>query len=392
MHKKRLRMWALTGAALSSVSVSAIALAENGRWHDWYLAPQATYILEDSSRDVKDAGGFTGVLGYRLNQRWDIEAHGFYYDYERDHEGHDYQTGLGLDALFVFNRGGRFQPHLSAGFGGQYTDTEEEDTIAPFLNAGVGFRVPIIQDGIAFRMDAKYVYDFTGNLGPEDIDPSLLGIGNDDGGLLGTDLLEADIDDRRGDFQDVRLYAGFELPLGPKESQRVVERIVEVPKVVEKVVEVPEKDSDGDGVPDRLDECPNTPPGTEVDRRGCAKEKQAIALRGVNFAFDRADLTPGSMRILDEAVSAMQGQPSMRVELAGHTDSIGSDGYNLRLSQRRAEAAKRYMGSRGIPNDRMVARGYGETEPIAPNTTPGGADNPEGRALNRRTELRVLEQ
>lgn len=412
MQKQSFKTWALMGAALSTVS--AAVLADNGRWHNWYIAPLATYIVEDSERNVEDAGGFTGVLGYQLSRRFDIEVQGFYYDYERDNGGQDYQSGLSVDGLVVFNRGGRIQPHISVGLGFNYTDTAGNDKTAPFLSAGVGARVPVIKDGLRLRFDAKYIYDFTGNLGREDdFPPQLLGLGGP-GGLLGLGLADADEDalllelredDRKGDFQDFRLYAGVEVPIGPKVVQaepkivevpapapppKIVEKIVEVP--VEKVVEVAERDSDGDGVPDRFDDCPNTPPGLEVDGRGCAKKAQAIPLRGVNFAFDRHDLTPSAQRILDDAVDAMIGQPTMRVELAGHTDSIGTNGYNLRLSQRRADAAKRYMVSRGIAPSRLVTRGYGETEPIAPNTTPDGQDNPEGRALNRRTELRVLEQ
>ena len=76
--------------------------------------------------------------------------------------------------------------------------------------------------------------------------------------------------------------------------------------------------------------------------------------------------------------------PGLRVELRGHTDSRGTPAYNLKLSQDRAAAVRAYLIAQGIPAARLVAKGYGETQPLAPNTTD------PGRALNRRTELRVL--
>jgi outer membrane protein OmpA-like peptidoglycan-associated protein len=80
----------------------------------------------------------------------------------------------------------------------------------------------------------------------------------------------------------------------------------------------------------------------------------------------------------------LQENPTLRVEIAGHTDSDGSELYNLRLSQARAQAVVDYLVSRGISPDRLVARGYGESRPVAPN------DTPENKQKNRRTELKIL--
>jgi OOP family OmpA-OmpF porin len=82
--------------------------------------------------------------------------------------------------------------------------------------------------------------------------------------------------------------------------------------------------------------------------------------------------------------------PQLRVEVAGHTDSIGSDAYNQKLSEHRAKAVYEYLTSNGVDAGRLVGPvGYGKSRPIAPNTNPDGTDNPEGRAQNRRTELNV---
>jgi OOP family OmpA-OmpF porin len=114
-------------------------------------------------------------------------------------------------------------------------------------------------------------------------------------------------------------------------------------------------------------------------------------LRGINFDFDRANIKPEFEPVLDEAARILDENPTVRVTIEGHTDSIGTEAYNLRLSQRRANAVVRYLVSKGIAADRLEAVGKGESEPVAPNMLPDGRDNPEGRALNRRAELKVQE-
>jgi len=83
--------------------------------------------------------------------------------------------------------------------------------------------------------------------------------------------------------------------------------------------------------------------------------------------------------------------PSFKIEIGSHTDSRGADDYNQRLSQERAESVVSYLILNGIKEDRLVAKGYGETLPVAPNENEDGSDNPEGRQLNRRTEFKILD-
>ncbi|CAN5204855.1 hypothetical protein BH11PSE14_BH11PSE14_21540 [soil metagenome] len=115
-----------------------------------------------------------------------------------------------------------------------------------------------------------------------------------------------------------------------------------------------------------------------------------IDLKGVNFDFDKSTLRPDAVAILDEAVAILGKYPQLRVEVAGHTDSIGTEQYNQGLFERRARAVYGYLSGHGIDAGRMQGpNGYGESRPIAPNTNDDGSDNPEGRAKNRRTELNV---
>ena len=144
-----------------------------------------------------------------------------------------------------------------------------------------------------------------------------------------------------------------------------------------------ELDSNGDGVVDRLDQCPNTPRGDKVDARGCTLAS-TIQLKGVNFDNDTAAIRADARAILDEAVATLKRYPHIHVEVAGHTDSQADDAYNQALSQRRAQAVVDYFMQQGIEAGRLTAKGYGEAQPIADNATA------EGRASNRRVELRIL--
>jgi outer membrane protein OmpA-like peptidoglycan-associated protein len=115
------------------------------------------------------------------------------------------------------------------------------------------------------------------------------------------------------------------------------------------------------------------------------RKGSTIRLRNVFFEFDRADIKPESEVELLEVVRLLQAHPKWKVEVQGHTDSVGTAMYNQQLSQRRAEAVRQFLIERGIKPERIQARGYGSSRPIAPNTTE------EGRALNRRTEILFIE-
>jgi len=155
-----------------------------------------------------------------------------------------------------------------------------------------------------------------------------------------------------------------------------------------------EPDGDGDGVADALDKCPTVPAQTAdgcpppapvfapvVVPAPAAPMPATLVLTGVSFDNDQATLRPDAVAILDRAAATLQQWGTIKVEVAGHTDSWSDDDHNLRLSQRRAEAVRDYLVAKGIAADRLVAKGYGESRPIADNASEAG------RALNRRVEL-----
>jgi len=144
----------------------------------------------------------------------------------------------------------------------------------------------------------------------------------------------------------------------------------------------PDPDTDGDGVLDRNDRCPGTARGTPVDSNGCPEIPN---LTGVHFNHDKSDITSMGQSILDRAVSVLQNNPHVGINVVGHTDSRGSDEYNQGLSERRAESVRDYLAERGIANGRMKTSGRGESSPITSNETK------DGRAQNRRVDITAFQ-
>ena len=147
-------------------------------------------------------------------------------------------------------------------------------------------------------------------------------------------------------------------------------------------VPAPEPDSDGDGVIDRLDRCPDTPRSQAVDQWGCPDI--LLTMTGVNFKFDRSDILPESETILNQGVDSLKKAGAVDVRVVGHTDSVGSDAYNQKLSERRANSVRDYLISLGISGSRLTTDGKGESQPVDTNNTD------EGRYQNRRVEFHVV--
>ncbi|MFL5743058.1 MAG: OmpA family protein [Niastella sp.] len=118
--------------------------------------------------------------------------------------------------------------------------------------------------------------------------------------------------------------------------------------------------------------------------------EEAIVMDNVYYDFDKATLRDESHASLDKLVAMLNAHPDISIELSAHTDNKGSEDYNQRLSEARARACVAYLISKGIDKNRLQAKGYGSTKPIAPNANEDGSDNPEGRQRNRRTEFKVV--
>jgi outer membrane protein OmpA-like peptidoglycan-associated protein len=183
--------------------------------------------------------------------------------------------------------------------------------------------------------------------------------------------LENDEDARDRNYRVmVALYA----PKTEKAKPKAVPVAKPAPVVVPAVVEA---DSDGDGVVDSKDQCPNTPKGYKVDDNGCPRE---VTLH-INFATNLFAIPSSAYKDIDELKRFMNDYPMYTIEIIGHTDSVGSDSSNKVLSEKRAKSLETLLVKEGIAANRMSSTGMGETKPIASN------DDEAGRAQNRRTEV-----
>ncbi|MBS0379719.1 MAG: OmpA family protein [Proteobacteria bacterium] len=344
-------------AALSlSVPAASDAPAPPGSYDYFALVP--AYVFPDRSLATQGRGfALTALYGRAVSSRLALEfnVNGAIFETGPAAGTDFYQKGLSADLVYNFTSQDRvLRPYALVGIGGAYDDFYPNHLAgaALLVDAGAGLTTrPLFGDRVSLRFEARYVRD-----------------------------------SRDGGHSEPRVGLGIQIPLG----RPVVVREVTVERVVEREVvrEVtrPWVDSDGDGVDDEHDLCPGTPPGVRVDAHGCAIPDQVIELRGVTFEFNKARLTPNAQTVLDGVALAFIGQPTLRVEIAGHTDSTGSVAANLTLSQRRAEAVRDYLLSRGAQPAQITARGYGKSEP---KFSPEHTD--EQRERNRRVELRTLE-
>ncbi len=119
--------------------------------------------------------------------------------------------------------------------------------------------------------------------------------------------------------------------------------------------------------------------------------EEPIIIGNIRYDFDSPNLTQDSKNILDTTLLVLfKKYPYIKIEIRAHTDSKGTDEYNMRLSQKRAESVVRYLKSKGVPEEQMIAKGYGESLPLVANEKPDGSDDPKGREKNRRTEFKIL--
>jgi OmpA-OmpF porin, OOP family len=198
----------------------------------------------------------------------------------------------------------------------------------------------------------------------------------------------ADIDDKCPDVAGLAKYDGCPIP--DTDGDGINDEEDKCPTVfgVAKYQGCPIPDTDGDGINDEIDKCP-TVFGVAANQ-GCPEISQEIiktvsfAAKNIYFEFGSAKLLAKSFNHLDEVVKILNDKPGLNLKIDGHTDYVGSDEANMKLSEERAGAVKAYFESKGVSSARLVSEGFGETTPIATNKTAAG------RTLNRRVEMKVF--
>ncbi|WP_420465013.1 OmpA family protein [Panacagrimonas sp.] len=372
-----LRKTTFAASALALMATSAHALDEPK-----YLSAMGLGYFPDSVLELDDGYGARALVGLPLGSNLNLELGIVGYAADPEAGGPDLeQYGAGADLMIPFAKG-NVTPFMV--LGGGYLRAEAgniERLDNGYANAGLGLLFDLGR-GWGIRAEGRYVALFPDS--KADIDEGHL-----DDAVAGLGLQYT--------FQRPEPPAPPPPPPPPvvvappadSDGDGVIDSADQCPNTpvgVQVDVRGCPLDGDGDGVPDYLDKCPNTTRGLKVDADGCVREAQTIVLQNVNFEFDKDTLTVDARTVLSGVAQGLMSQKDLKVEIAGHTDALGSDGYNQRLSDRRAASVKSYLISQGVHPTQLISRGYGESQPVASNETV------EGQAQNRRVEFRVLSQ
>jgi OmpA-OmpF porin, OOP family len=370
----------LCAALVGGLSLAPVASAQD--FDDrWYLTGSVGMNIQDNDRDTRNTPFATLGVGKFINPNWSLDAELNYQNpsVDRNQDLNWSQYGISFDARRHFLAEGRsWNPYALVGLG--YQRHEEE-----FDQSGFGGDITAASPGEREGGDvaAKFGLGIQGDAGRVRVRTELAYRVEADDDSVGALFTDDDNNDGEDWFGDVLASVGIVVPLGPEPAAPVA------PAPAPVAPNCADMDDDGDGVNNCDDKCPGSQAGQTIGPDGCPVPV-SIDLKGVNFDYDKSTLRPDAVAILSEATEILKRYPELKVEVAGHTDSKGTDAYNQALSERRATAVYEYLTSNGIDASRLVGpNGYGESRPIAPNTNPDGSDNPEGRAQNRRTELNV---
>ena len=379
----------------------------------------------EGNEDLRTAPVYGLRAGYNFTENLGIEAYGHFITSEIEEVAGDPSMdlyGYGVEGLWHFMPSSRIVPFLAMGIGNSHfepdnvTGIDHRNKFTFDWGGGLKF---FLTDNFAIRADVRHVIPYN--------DPHhnllyTIGIHYTSGGKKKVEpIVEEAIEpvaaapaevvlDSDGDGVPDNVDKCPGTPAGVKVDENGCPLDSDkdgVPDYLDKCpgtplgVQVDENgcplDSDKDGVPDYLDKCPGTPAGVQVDQDGCPiqvkKEESAVAKEllekgrarvNIEFDFDKAVVKPKYHGEIKKFADVMKDHPEINVVIEGHTDNIGTDAYNLKLSDRRAAAVKNYMIKKfGIEESRLSSKGYGESKPIDTNK------NAKGRQKNRRVEAVV---
>lgn len=408
----------IAGIATCAVLLQAGAALADNRAETITFAPYVGGYTFQSKQHLETGPAFGFRFGYNLTDNWALEAVVDYVKTEptanKDNIG---MLRYGGDILYNFMPKSSLVPYLAAGVGGvNFSGAGMPDYTRAIFNYGGGVKW-FIKDDFALRADVRglnYSYgevytnvEYTLGLhiavgapkpAPKPVEPVqeavvakaapvVVPVDSDGDGVID------DLDKCPGTPADVKVdAAGCPLDSDKDGVPDYLDKCPGTPAGVKVDASGCPLDSDGDGVPDYLDKCPDTPRGDKVDKDGCSPKvvdagaQKAVAAGTrltlkVQFDTGKSVIKKQYFDELKTVGDALNEQKNLKGIIEGHTDNVGSDKLNMQLSQRRANAVRDYIVKNfKVDRKRLVAKGYGETKPIADNATA------EGREQNRRIE------
>jgi OOP family OmpA-OmpF porin len=387
MKRTTFALW--TALAVASVAVPGSALAQQRTYSEgddqsidkWYVAPTLYGTWLSDRKRADDDWSYGLAVGKHFGERFAAELGWVHGNFDgAPGTGNLKLDAYSLDGLMHFYRSSKIQPYLTAGLvridGSRNSSAQTGEGWGG--QAGLGLRTnlytnPARTSVVTLRGEIKNRWLFDGSNGSDKQSDLLAGIG-------------------------LQFNFGPALPVA----------VAPIATAEEPAPVAAPADSDGDGVADPDDRCPNTPAGAKVDANGCepdgdrdgvvdakdacpdTKAGTRVGAHGcdcdvtvrLQFAFNSAELTAADRQLLDQAAENLKRLNWISGVAEGHTDSVGGDAYNQKLSEARAKSVIAYLASRGIDASRIQAVGHGESKPVADNATA------EGRAENRRVVLR----
>nr|WP_320050555.1 OmpA family protein [uncultured Desulfuromonas sp.] len=381
--------WAVLVSCLIPASLMAAQANQSSQSGRFFVNPMVGIIdMESSSYDPEANFSLGGGYNYNANLSSEILA-----TYAEDKSGPDSDVySISIGAVYHLIPEESLVPYLVAGLGLLTVDEEGDDNDHHGqLNYGAGLKY-FLNDDFALNTEIRHMLATSGE--PNNLLASA-GLVYYFGGEKPLPVLSAPLDgDGDGVFDDDDRCPGT--PAGvavdakgcplDTDGDGVYDYLDQCPGTAKGVAvdavgcHLP-VDSDGDGVYDDVDRCPNTPKGAHVDEFGC----QLILTLLIEFDTDKAAIRPQHMDDMAKAAAFIKKYPGEQILISGHTDSDGSDAYNQRLSQKRADAVKAYLiNNYALDGVNLTSKGFGESQPIADNATAAG------KQKNRRVELSLF--
>jgi OOP family OmpA-OmpF porin len=372
---------------LPALLLGSASFADTAKYE---ISPMIGYNFAEGNIGMKNDGYLMGGLEIQANSpdsKLSPEL-SLYYTHDADYDSVAKDTDilrLSFNGVYTFDAVGSLVPFAKAGVGYENVNNETaENQDGFFADAGAGVKIPL-SDSFSFKAEAIYLAKIT-NAQNSTVDNNLMT-------LVGFTYS----------------FGAMKQKAAPKEAV-VEEEVVE--EVVVPVVVVPvEKDSDGDGIYDKLDKCPNTPEGSTVGVDGCPVVLDAdhdsvlnendlcpntpvgekvdkngcpmIANLHITFANNSAEVPADADALLSKYAKFLKTNKNYSAKIVGYTDNRGSKEYNQKLSQKRAEAVMNALIAKGVDPKQLSAVGMGVLNPVATN------DTAEGRATNRRIEAEL---